>query len=130
MANSTLDSGAVKSIIADLLISNQRDIDINAYAKNYRDIGSRETGMQVGAPAFVESAFNTDHGLAQQQEDKLHLMHLMTPQPGLGGISPLNYIIQSPETSKYPDKRQYFSSPKNIEINHPGTYRYFSTAVQ
>ena len=130
MANSSLSSGAVKSIIADLLISNQRDIDINAYAKNYRDIGSQETGMKVGAPAFVESAFNTDHGLAQQQQDKLHLMHLMTPQPGLGGISPLNYIIQSPETSKYPDKRQYFSSPKNIEINHPGLYRYFSSAVQ
>ena len=130
MANSTLNSGTVKSIIADLLVSNQRDIDINAYAKNYRAIGSRETGMQLGAPAFVESAFNTDHGLAQQQQDKLYLMHLMTPQPGLGGISPLNYIIQSPETSKYPDKGQYFSSPKNIEINHPGTYRYFSTAVQ
>ena len=144
-ASNTMTPEAIQSIIADLLISSQQDIDLQAYNNIYR-----HKGQSMGYPAVgkeVANAFRNDYNLDFWRNEKEALVKMMqfpqvdkqtsNPTNPFYKVTPIQHIMGSPESKAmipsnktFGDTYRQIYNPGFVEKQYgPGIYRYFSGAV-
>jgi hypothetical protein len=125
LANRNMNPEAIKQILADSLVASQRDIDRGAYARKYLSMSPLGIGRDMSA------AFDADHPVGTYTQDRAALMQMMTPNARVGNASPIQFIVGSPGTEKYPDVQNTMRNPGKVENAYgtPGVYRYFTTRV-
>jgi hypothetical protein len=118
LANNNLTPEAIRQIIADNIVANQRAIDMNAYADKY-------AAAHPTAGRMVESAFNADHTIDEYNNQREQVLKFISPIQG-SNVSPIQYY----KKIGIPNELQYRSlnyTPKIIEHPKnfgPGFYRY------
>jgi hypothetical protein len=116
MPNQNLSPETLRKMIADLLVFEQRKIDLGAYAARYR---SQDAGpWQVGRD--VVQAFNTDYGADHYLKERDALIQAMEPTQVGERKTYAFREITNPNVTPVVWERRF----------GPGTYRYITGGVQ
>jgi hypothetical protein len=128
IVNGSLSPEAIKTMLADMMIYDQRQIDQAAYAKKYAQ--GAQGIFPVGAN--VINAFNQDFGEDHYRREKKALMDVMTPTtvPGTNQkASPMHFLINPRAGETYPEIVKRLTPAVFEQVYGPGTYRYIAGRV-
>lgn len=138
-AQQNMSPAALRELLADALIENQKNIDLNAYVPKYQQAADQYPGIGTR----VREAFNNDYNGDFWRNEKHKLIKLMefpTVPNGKNSanpyykVSPLQHIMGAPQSraitpgdTSAGNTYQEIYNPNFVETYYgPGIYRYFS----
>jgi hypothetical protein len=138
-AQQNMSPAALRELLADALIENQKNIDLNAYTPKYQQSADQYPGIGTR----VREAFNNDYNGDFWRNEKHKLIKLMefpTVPNGKNSanpyykVSPFQHIMGdprskaiTPEDTSAGNTYQEIYNPNFVETYYgPGIYRYFS----